>query len=382
MPSSHTTCSESLRLTRRSWLKAGSGAVVAACLATSFGATVRAAEQGATSGKRRIKVGQMGVGHAHASKLSVFRESPDFEVVGVVEPDEALRGAAVNQAPYRDLPWLTREQLLNRSDVELVLVETRVRDLLDNAEACVAAGKHLHLDKPAGASLPRYRRLLESAERQKLQAQMGYMYRYNPGVQLLHRCLREGWLGEIFEAHAVMSKVVGVEDRKKLAEYPGGIMFELGCHVIDLVVGVLGAPQSVQAVAQQVARGGDNLLDNMLAVFSYPSAIATVKSSAVEVEGFARRHLVVCGTEGTLHIQPLDSPTAKLALSKPRGEFRAGYQDVPLPKYTRYVDDAAELAAVIRGERPSRFSYSHDLAVQACVLQASRLDEEGRPADS
>ncbi|MCA9082308.1 MAG: gfo/Idh/MocA family oxidoreductase, partial [Planctomycetaceae bacterium] len=30
--------------------------------------------------KPRIKVGQIGVGHAHASKLSVYRSSPDYEV--------------------------------------------------------------------------------------------------------------------------------------------------------------------------------------------------------------------------------------------------------------------------------------------------------------
>ena len=43
----------------------------------------------------------------------------------------------------------------------------------------------------------------------------------------------------VFEVHAVMSKVVGPDERTALAAYRGGIMFELGCHVIDLVVGVV-----------------------------------------------------------------------------------------------------------------------------------------------
>ena len=37
---------------------------------------------------------------------------------------------------------------------------------------------------------------------------MGYMYRYNPAVVLLREFLKKGWLGEVFEVHAVMSKVV------------------------------------------------------------------------------------------------------------------------------------------------------------------------------
>ncbi len=318
----------------------------------------------------RIKIGQIGVGHAHASKLAAYRASADYEVVGIVEPDAELRAKAERDETFRGLPWMTRDELLNTPGLKAVLVETRVRDLLDNAEACVAAGKHVHLDKPAGESLDQYRRLLADAERQKLLVQMGYMYRYNPGVILLRDLLAQGWLGEPFEVHAVMSKVIAPASRQGLAEYPGGIMFELGCHVTDLVIGVLGAPANVTGYKQHAARVDDALADNMLAVLEYPRAIATVKSSALEVEGFARRHLVVCGTEGTFHLQPLDDPAAKVAFSEPRGEYKAGYQDVTFGKFTRYVADAADMAAVIRGAKKSDFSYEHDLTVQKTLLAA------------
>src|SRR5262245_31068120 len=164
--------------------------------------------------RKRIKIGQIGVGHGHASKLSVYRDSPDYEVVGIVEPDDALRKKAANLPPYRDLKWLTRQQLLETPGLQAVLVETRVRDLLDNAEACVLAGMHIHIDKPAGESLPRFKRILDIAAKKKLLVQMGYMYRYNPAVVLLRDFLKKGWLGEVFEVHAVMSKVVNPAGRK------------------------------------------------------------------------------------------------------------------------------------------------------------------------
>ncbi len=323
-----------------------------------------------------IRIGQIGVGHAHASKLSVYRASPDYEVVGIVEPDPQLRERAQSQAVYRDLPWMTREQLLNVPGLQAVLVEAQVRDLLNTAETCIAAGKHVHLDKPAGESLPQYRRILQAAEKQNLLVQMGYMYRYNPAVVLLRTFLAEGWLGEVFEVHAVMSKVVDPASRRQLAEYPGGIMFELGCHVLDLVIGVLGQPQRVTAFAQRPTTHNDGLLDNMLAVLSYPRATATVKSSALEVEGFARRHLVVCGTEGTFHIQPLDNPSAQIALSQAREPYRKGTQEATFPRYVRYVDDAADMARIIRGEKESDFSYAHDLIVQKTLLSACNLPAE------
>jgi len=186
-------------------------------------------------------------------------------------------------------------------------------------------------------------------------------------------CLKKGWLGEPFEVHTVMSKVVAASSRKGLAEYPGGIMFELGCHILDVAMGVLGRPESVHPVRQHASKIDDTLVDNMLATLVYPKAIATVKSSAMEVEGFSRRHFVVCGTEGTLHIEPLDRPNVRVAFSSPRGKYSKGYQTVEFGNYSRYVGDAADLAKIIRGEKDAEFGYDHDLAVQETLLKACEM---------
>ena len=357
-------------VSRRKFLSS-STRIAAATVATMASLSGRPALGG---GGSRIKIGQIGVGHAHADgKMGAYRRSSEFEVVGVVEPDPRLRRTAERKTLYKDLTWMTQEELLNVPGLKAVAVETRVGDLLDAAEACIDAGVHIHLDKPAGSSLPQFRRILDKASRKNLVVQMGYMYRYNPAVVMMRDLLRKGWLGEPFEVHTVMSKVVGRDSREQLSAYPGGIMFELGCHIIDLTVGVLGRPRKVTSFRQHAAAVDDGLVDNMLTVCDYPRALASIKSSAQEVEGFARRHFVVCGSEGTFHIQPLDSPGARLALSSSRGKYRKGYQEVEFPRYTRYVDDASDLARIIRGEKKTDFPPEHDLAVQETVLMASGL---------
>src|SRR4051812_7594843 len=126
---------------RRQFLRqVGAGALAGAVvpgLADRAGADTKPAA-------RRIKIGQIGVGHAHASKLSVYRSSPDYEVVGIAEPDAALRKRAQTQKVFQGLPWLTRDRLLETAGLQAVLVETEVGELLATAEACVAAGKHIH----------------------------------------------------------------------------------------------------------------------------------------------------------------------------------------------------------------------------------------------
>lgn len=324
----------------------------------------------------KIKYGQIGVGHAHASKITVYRQSPDFEVVGVVEPDEQLRRKAEHQPAYKDLRWMSREELLNVPGLQVVGVETRVRDLLDTAEVCVAAGKHIHLDKPAGESLPQFKRMLDDAARKHLLVQMGYMYRYNPAVVMLREFLKAGWLGEPFEIHTVMSKRVGVDSRRRLAEYAGGTIFELGCHITDLVHGVLGRPGAVHAFPRHSSTQDDTLLDNMLAVLEYPRATATVRSSVNEVDGGSRRHFVVCGSEGTFHIQPLDAPSVRFTLSQKRGHYEKGYQEIRFGNYPRYVADVADMARIIRGEKATDYPYEFDYAVQETILKACGLPTE------
>lgn len=332
-------------------------------------------------GKKPLRYLQIGTGHAHANKISIYDESSDWEVVGIVEEDPALLQMAKNNPVFNSFKFMTLEEALNQPGIDVIGVETPVRDLLSTARIAVDHGCHVHLDKPAGADLEAYRALLRTADSKNLVVQMGYMYRFNPAVQLLQRMLKEGWLGDVFETHAVMSKQMAPADRRALAEFTGGTMFELGCHIIDLTIGVLGRPDRVHSHSRKVLGSqSDDLADNMLAVFEYPGATATVRSTALEVEGFSRRHFTVCGTEGTFHIQPLDRPTVQISLHKKRvlpesgRKYPKGVSEIHFETdYRRYEGDASDLVATIRGEKPNQYPSTHDLVVQETVLLAAGM---------
>jgi predicted dehydrogenase len=355
--------------TRRSFLQTSALAAVTV-------PTARAQPPGAKP--PRIRIGQIGTAHGHASgKMEALRSSEDFEVVGIVEPDPQLRAAAERTPTYAGVPWMTEEQLLNTPRLQAVAVETAVKDLVPTGARCLAAGQHLHLDKPGGESLPAFRALLDDATRRKLTVQMGYMFRYNPAFQLCFQLLRDGALGEVFSIDTAMSKLLSLAERRQLLPYPGGSMFELGGHILDAVVTVLGRPEKVTPHRRSVSALADGWSDNDLAILDYPRATVTVRSAMVEVEGGARRQFVVCGTRGTFDIRPLEPAAARLALDAPHGEYKKGYQDLKFPKTGgRYDGDFADLARVIRGEKALAFTPAHDLAVQETLLLASGLPVE------
>jgi predicted dehydrogenase len=101
----------------------------------------------------KIKIGQIGTGHAHAS--GVFKQlkqvTDDYELIGIVENDPKRRRALGDV--YQGVKLISEEQLLNTPGLQAVVVETEVQDLLPTANRCIDTGMHIHLDKPAGENL-------------------------------------------------------------------------------------------------------------------------------------------------------------------------------------------------------------------------------------
>lgn len=335
--------------------------------------------------KERIKIGQIGTLHEHASgKMATFRKlADDYEVVGIVEPDPERRKKCENAPTYRGLKWMTEEKLFNTKGLKAVAVETFVPELTPTAARCIAAGMHIHLDKPGGETIGPFKQMLDEAGRRGLAVQLGYMYRNNPAIQFCFRAVREGWLGQVFEVHAVMSRRDPPTYRKWLGQFRGGAMYNFGCHLIDLVISVLGKPDRVAPFLRQTDPGV-NVYDNCLAVFEYPRATATVRTAVVEVDGFKRRQLVICGDQGTLDLRPLETfdmrPPAplkiRLALASPRDGYQKGYQEAAFPVTAeRYDDQLIELAQIIRGEIDNPYPLAHELLGQETLLAACGLAE-------
>jgi predicted dehydrogenase len=322
---------------------------------------------------KKIRIGQIGTAHAHArGKMATLRKlSEYYDVVGIAEPNPDRRRKLKNHSAYRGLKWLSEEQLLNTSGLQAVAVETEIPELVPTGMHCVSAGVHIHLDKPAGLSLVEFKKLLDEATRRRLTVQMGYMFRHNPAFKFCFRAVQEGWLGDVFEVDGVISKTIGAQQRKELAVFPGS-MFELGCHLIDAMVKVLGKPDKVTGFSRRTRPKQDNLADNQLAVFEYADSTATIRSALIEVAGQQRRQFVVCGDKGTVDIRPLEPPKLLFAPDRQLEKYKKGYQQVHLPPMPgRYDEQLIELARIINGQKESEYPPEHDLAVQEAVLKAS-----------
>lgn len=330
---------------------------------------------------RKLKIGQIGVCHEHAgAKMRTLRMLSDvFEVVGVVDDrgSTAARFAGADISPYEGLRWMTEEELFNVTGLDAVMIETPNLDLVPTALRCLERGLPIHMDKPGGDDLAVFKRLRHDYEQRGIPFQMGYMFRVNPAMRWISRAVKSGRLGEIFEIRADMSHNYGGDAYQEyLGRFSGGVMFNLGCHLIDFVVELLGRPASVSSFLKSAPGGAEHIANNCLSILEYPRSLVTLHASSREVGGLERRRLKVCGIKGTVELSPLErfdgEPlTMDASLSEDCGELEAGRRTLGFGvQRDRYEEQLRSFAQMVRSGEPDRYTAAHDCLVQEAVLAA------------
>jgi predicted dehydrogenase len=209
-------------------------------------------------------------------------------------------------------------------------------------------------------------RLARSA---RLILQVGYMWRYNPGFTLIFGAVRQGWLGEVYLVRGMIGNQLAAERRPEWGQFKGGGLFELGSHLIDPLIRLLGEPVSVRPFLRRDGPVADDLMDNNVAVFTFPRATGTIFNTLLQPNSGRQRAFEVFGTNGSMTLRPIEAPALEVDLAKAAGPYKAGLQTVPLPKYERYIADIAALAAAIRGEAPLPVTLDEELRVQKWLLR-------------
>ena len=336
----------------------------------SFVASAFAAGLAARAGGGAVKIAFVGGSHSHAQgKVYVVRRLPDYELVGMWEPDETLR----ERYRAQGVRPLSLEDILEDPSIDVVAVEGDIPDHAPHARMALEAGKHVHIEKPPALTIEDMRALLRLAASKGRLLQVGYMWRHHPGINAILQAAKKGWLGDVYLVHTVINKSLAPERRATWARFRGGQMFELGCHVIDPLVRLLGRPNRITPYLKKHGDYPDGLADNTLAVFEYSNALGVVMGTALQPNSGRYRSFAVYGTLGTATLRPIEPPALEMDLSKPAGPYPAGPHRVKLPRYERYVQDFAELAAAVRGERSLCVTPAEDLVVQEALLKASGM---------
>ena len=203
------------------------------------------------------------------------------------------------------------------SDVDAVLIATPVFLHPEHLEAAIGAGKHVYIEKPAGADVEGCKRVIAAgkAAGSRLNITFGFQQRYGPGYRKAWDLVQSGKVGQLRLANSYWIKGAAgpnarvpvarpATDRERMLrwkdwrEFFGDYIVETYCHGVDVLNWFFQAHplQATASGSQTLITRGDQR-DHCTAVFTYPNGIQAALTGTQVTPGFYRdvRELFYCG---------------------------------------------------------------------------------------
>jgi predicted dehydrogenase len=226
----------------------------------------------------RYRVGLVGYGLAgQAFHAPLIEATPELELAFVVtsnaERAEHARGRypAVEVLPDVEALWRRREQQ------DLVVVATPNRAHVPVGLAALEAGLPVVVDKPLAATAADGRRLQEAAESRSLMLAVFHNRRWDGDMLTLRRLIAEGALGEVLRFESRFERwrpeIRADAWRERAArEDAGGVLFDLGPHLIDQALLLFGPVDGVYAEVDR-RRPGARVADDAFVALTHASGV-------------------------------------------------------------------------------------------------------------
>ena len=326
---------------------------------------------------RKIRVAQIGTSrYSHGNDIfKAMKNNPDiFEVVGYAFPENESEKFPERVKCFKGFPEMTVEEILADKTIEAVSIEVEEMHLTKYALMAAKAGKHIHMEKPGGLSLEDFTELIDTVKKNGTVFHTGYMYRYNPAIKDIIRRVKCGEIGELISVEAQMSGYRGFEQTDWLRTFGGGMMFYLGCHLIDLVLTIMGTPKRIIPINKSSGLHNTEAKDNSFALFEYDTGASFVKTTQAEMGGFLRRQLVITGTRGKFEVRPLEV-TVKYPMQYTEynecfdDDWNSPGENHRSEIHDRYSDMMRSFSKMAAGEMENPYTLDYELSLFETILK-------------
>ena len=269
--------------------------------------------------------------NAHMPAYKKLEAEGKAKIVAVCDVNEATAKAAA--AKY-DVPHIFTDysQMLEMSEVDAVDVCTpnylHKQPVID----AFAAGKHVICEKPLAINGTEGAEMVVAGHKAGKQFQVALNVRFGSAPQAVKRFIDAGKIGEIYyaRAHALRRRGVpswGVFTQKD--KQGGGPLIDIGVHILDLTLWLMGYPKPVATVGQAYTKFGTREgVFNTFGPFDHTNytvedfaagfvrfengATLTLESSFIANLERDEMNTHVFGTEGGAFLNPFDASQSRI----------------------------------------------------------------------
>lgn len=205
-----------------------------------------------------LRAGVIGVG-VGASHIAGYQAHPAAEVVAIadLDPTRLAEVGAAYRIPDR---YSDYHELLRRPDIDAVSIALPNALHAPAALAALEAGKHVLCEKPLALNATEAQRIVDTARAVGRQVMVCFNYRMRPDARWLKAAVDAGQFGEIYFVKASWLRNSGIPGRTSWFTNHrlsgGGPLIDLGVHMLDLSLWLLGYPEVASVSGVTFARFG------------------------------------------------------------------------------------------------------------------------------
>jgi scyllo-inositol 2-dehydrogenase (NADP+) len=258
-----------------------------------------------------IGVGVVGYGLAGRSFHTPFIEAVEglrLAAIATSDPERHRRARAEHPAAVivADV-----DELLARSDVDLVVVASPNRSHVPIGTRALASGRHVVVDKPIAMDVSEAESLIEAADRAGRVLSVYQNRRWDGDLLTIRDLIDRAELGPIDSIETRFERWTGVTDEwRETAKEAGGPLRDLGAHLVDQCLQLLGPVERVYAEIDR-RRPGSAVEDSVFVAIEHASGVhARVWTSLIA--GRSGPRFRVRGLEGEYVKEGLDVQEAQL----------------------------------------------------------------------
>ncbi|MBL7715585.1 MAG: Gfo/Idh/MocA family oxidoreductase [Bdellovibrionales bacterium] len=312
-----------------------------------------------------VKVGLIGYGlSGRVFHAPFLKKLPEFQVTQVFSSRE--------KEVRFDFPDASKTKLaasvddLLKSDVDLVVITSPNTEHYSQAKAALQLGKHVLLEKPFVAKLSEAEELMALAEQKKKVLSVFHNRRFDGDFIWMKEALRGGRFGDwtFFESRFDRFRpLLPAVEQRRWRDQPlsmSGVFWDLGPHLIDQAICLLGFPKDIQ-LRLLFQRAGATVDDGFILHLGYgnqshgTSKLAVL--SAGSVVAFPEFRMRLDAAKGGAQIIGMDGQEESLRTGQGqaiRQKLRTfdgdsnQESDIPVGDYTQFYQGIAE--AILYGK--------------------------------
>ncbi|GAA3294416.1 Gfo/Idh/MocA family protein [Arthrobacter citreus] len=353
-----------------------------------------------------LRVGVIGIGWAGQQHIKAYQEMDGVEVVALAGMETELLAELQSRYGIREA-FAGWEELLEVEDLDAVSVAVPTFLHAPIAVAALDRGLHVLSEKPIARNGAEGQQMVDAARRAGRVLDVAFNHRFRGDIQALKRIIDAGELGRPYYAKASWLRREGIPmlgswftSRDKSG---GGPLADIGVHVLDYALHLLGEPKVLSVSASAYSelgprgRGGNaayTAMDTNLAfdVEDFASAFIRLEGGGTLIleAGWASYRetedlmdFTVYGTDGGAELRAVgasNTPVADLRVFTDKAGVNADYAPEALPglAHQAVVNSfigTIRAGAAVWGEHDGSLALTRARVIDACYQSAAQFRE-------